>query len=169
MKPSLLELLLQILTTYQTLIFFNRVHQISFLIIFLIIRCITRETHICILAYHMLYRVNLFNEYQQKIFLVFSVGEPFLQFCHHNQLCLLDIFRCEWQWRKITIPQLLVSFLLVYHNNNESTNRFSIIFQNQIFTEQGKAMPPKPVAVNGTRGLQASYSGSGVVKSNFFR
>jgi hypothetical protein len=33
-----------------------------------------------------------------------------------------------------------------------------------IFTEHDKATPPKPVVVNGTHGLQASYLGSGVVK-----
>lgn len=46
-EPSLLELLLQILTTYQTLIFFNRVHQISFLIIFLIISTFVSQHTIC--------------------------------------------------------------------------------------------------------------------------
>jgi hypothetical protein len=39
---------------------------------------------------------------------------------------------------------------------------------SKIFTEQDKATPPKPVVINGTHGLQVSYSGSGAVKGVFF-
>jgi hypothetical protein len=40
----------------------------------------------------------------------------------------------------------------------------SIILGNPIFIEQDKATPPVPIVINGTQGLQVSYSGSGVVK-----
>jgi hypothetical protein len=40
----------------------------------------------------------------------------------------------------------------------------SITLGNPIFTEHDKAIPPKPVVINGTHGLQVSYLGSGVVK-----
>ena len=46
---------------------------------------------------------------------------------------------------------------------NQQTNS-SITLGNPIFTEHDKSTPPKPVVINGTHGLQASYSGSGVVK-----
>jgi hypothetical protein len=46
---------------------------------------------------------------------------------------------------------------------NQQTNS-SITLGNPIFTEHDKATPPKPVVINGTHGMQASYSGSGVVK-----
>jgi len=46
---------------------------------------------------------------------------------------------------------------------NQQTNS-SITLGNPIFTEHDKSMPPKPVVINGTHGLQGSYSGSGVVK-----
>lgn len=35
---------------------------------------------------------------------------------------------------------------------------------NPIFTEYDKATPPKPVVINGTNGLEASYLGNGTVK-----
>ena len=47
---------------------------------------------------------------------------------------------------------------------NQQTNSTSITLGNPVFVEHDKATPPKPVVVNGTHGLQASYSGSGVVK-----
>ena len=46
---------------------------------------------------------------------------------------------------------------------NQQTNS-SITLGNPIFTEHDKSTPPKPIVINGTHGLQASYSGSGVVK-----
>jgi hypothetical protein len=46
---------------------------------------------------------------------------------------------------------------------NQQSNS-SITLGNPIFTEHDKSMPPKPVVINGTHGLQGSYSGSGVVK-----
>jgi hypothetical protein len=45
-----------------------------------------------------------------------------------------------------------------------STNNSRITLGNPIFTEHDKGTPPKPVVINGTHGLQVSYSGSGVVK-----
>lgn len=44
----------------------------------------------------------------------------------------------------------------------------SITLGNPIFVEHDKATPPKPVVINGTNGLQASYSGTGVVKGMNF-
>ena len=46
--------------------------------------------------------------------------------------------------------------------NQQTTS--SITLRNPIFTEHDKATPPKPIVINGTHGLQASYLGSGVVK-----
>ena len=46
---------------------------------------------------------------------------------------------------------------------NQLTNS-STTLGNPIFTEHDKSTPPKPVVINGTHGLQASYLGSGVVK-----
>ena len=46
---------------------------------------------------------------------------------------------------------------------NQQTNS-SITLGNPIFTEHVKVTPPKPIVINGTHGLQVSYSGSGVVK-----
>src|ERR687888_2127186 len=46
---------------------------------------------------------------------------------------------------------------------NQQTNS-SITLGNPIFTEHDKATPPRPVVINGTHGLQVSYSGSGIVK-----
>jgi hypothetical protein len=46
---------------------------------------------------------------------------------------------------------------------SQQTNS-SITLGNAIFTEHDKATPPKSIVINGTHGLQASYSGSGVVK-----
>jgi hypothetical protein len=40
----------------------------------------------------------------------------------------------------------------------------SITLGNPVFTEHDRATPPKPVVINGTHGLEVSYSGSGVVK-----
>jgi hypothetical protein len=48
-------------------------------------------------------------------------------------------------------------------STTQQTNS-SIILGNPIFTEQDKATPPVPMVINGTQGLQVSYSGSGVVK-----
>src|SRR5918912_315267 len=50
---------------------------------------------------------------------------------------------------------------------NQQTNS-SITLGNPIFIEHDKATPPKPVVINGTHGLQASYSGSGVIKGMNF-
>jgi hypothetical protein len=35
---------------------------------------------------------------------------------------------------------------------------------NPVFTENDKSTPPKAVVINGTHGLQVTYSGTGVVK-----
>ena len=51
---------------------------------------------------------------------------------------------------------------------NQQTNS-SITLGNPIFTEHDKSTPPKPVVINGTHGLQGSYSGSGVVKGVNFQ
>jgi hypothetical protein len=40
----------------------------------------------------------------------------------------------------------------------------SITLGNPVFTEHDRDTPPKPVVINGTHGLEVSYSGSGVVK-----
>ena len=49
-------------------------------------------------------------------------------------------------------------------STTQQANSTSITLGNPVFVEHDKATPPKPVVVNGTHGLQASYSGSGVVK-----
>jgi hypothetical protein len=43
-------------------------------------------------------------------------------------------------------------------------NESSVTLGNPIFTEYDKATPPKPVVINGTKGLEASYLGNGTVK-----
>jgi len=40
----------------------------------------------------------------------------------------------------------------------------SITLGNPVFTQHDRATPPKPVVINGTHGLEVSFSGSGVVK-----
>ena len=49
-------------------------------------------------------------------------------------------------------------------NASTTLTNSSMISGNPIFTETDKSTPPKPVVINGTRGLQVSYSGNGVVK-----
>ena len=58
---------------------------------------------------------------------------------------------------------LQIQIAVAQNSTNNQTNS-SMTLGNPIFTEQDKATPPKPVVVNGTHGLQASYIGSGVVK-----
>jgi hypothetical protein len=62
---------------------------------------------------------------------------------------------------------LQIQIAVAQNSTNNQTNS-SITLGNPIFREQDKATPPKPVVVNGTHGLQASYIGSGVVKGMNF-
>jgi hypothetical protein len=58
---------------------------------------------------------------------------------------------------------LQIQIAVAQNSTNNQTNS-SITLGNPIFREQDKPTTPKPVVVNGTNGLQASYIGSGVVK-----
>ena len=53
-------------------------------------------------------------------------------------------------------------------STTQQANSTSITLGNPVFVEHDKATPPKPVVVNGTHGLQTSYSGSGIVKGISF-
>jgi hypothetical protein len=49
-------------------------------------------------------------------------------------------------------------------NATPETNASLTITLNPVFTENDKSTPPKAVVINGTHGLQVTYSGTGVVK-----
>jgi len=75
----------------------------------------------------------------------------------------------------LTKPFLILLFLTIsismlffpaarYQQVMGQQSESSITLGNPIFTEHDKATAPKPVIVNGTHGLEATYVGNGVIK-----
>ena len=91
-----------------------------------------------------------------KILLLFTIGIAMSLVCSLSYLLMMSPISLHLQ---IAMAQNSTAPVTTNQQTNSSTT-----LGNPIFTEHDKSTPPKPMVINGTHGLQASYSGSGVVK-----
>jgi hypothetical protein len=91
-----------------------------------------------------------------KILLLFTIGIAMYLVWSLSYLLMMSPISLHLQ---IAMAQNSTAPVTTNQQTNSSTT-----LGNPIFTEHDKATPPNPIVINGTHGLQASYSGVGVVK-----
>jgi hypothetical protein len=99
---------------------------------------------------------------------------------NNNKILLFTVGIAEcliWSSSYLVMPPtpLQIQIAMAQNYNTTAASEFpastttlqtnsSIALGNPVFIEHDKGTPPKPVVINGTHGLEVSYSGSGVVK-----